>query len=90
MADWTKEENEQPGTITVPLETYRRGCVKDVDEGLEVMGAGKLSPRYDCSDSGGWEFGLANPAWDYTCFTCRVRVILFCALGYDWKKQNHS
>ncbi|KAL8180018.1 UNVERIFIED_CONTAM: hypothetical protein K2H54_003607 [Gekko kuhli] len=36
VAEWTEEENEQRRTITVPLETYRRGCVKDVDEGLEA------------------------------------------------------
>ncbi|XP_077165163.1 acetyl-CoA carboxylase 2 isoform X1 [Paroedura picta] len=36
VAAWTEEENEQPRTITVPLETYGRGCVKDVDEGLEA------------------------------------------------------
>ncbi|XP_061459335.1 acetyl-CoA carboxylase 2 isoform X5 [Rhineura floridana] len=36
VAEWTEEENEQPRTITVPLETYWQGCVRDMDEGLEA------------------------------------------------------
>ncbi|XP_066466005.1 acetyl-CoA carboxylase 2 isoform X2 [Tiliqua scincoides] len=35
VAEWI-EENEQPRMITVPLETYRQGCVRDVEEGLEA------------------------------------------------------
>ncbi|CAM4660645.1 unnamed protein product [Lepidochelys olivacea] len=36
MAKWTEEDCEQRRTISVSLETYARGCVKDVDEGLEA------------------------------------------------------
>nr|XP_025042235.1 acetyl-CoA carboxylase 2 [Pelodiscus sinensis] len=36
VAEWTKEDCEQQRTISVSLQTYARGCVKDVDEGLEV------------------------------------------------------
>nr|XP_056715156.1 acetyl-CoA carboxylase 2 [Euleptes europaea] len=36
VANWTEEENELRRTITVPLETYWRGCVRDMDEGLEA------------------------------------------------------
>lgn len=42
LAEWTGEENEPARTITVPLETYWQGCVRDVDEGLEVMARGLL------------------------------------------------
>uniref|UniRef100_A0A8D0GX21 acetyl-CoA carboxylase n=1 Tax=Sphenodon punctatus TaxID=8508 RepID=A0A8D0GX21_SPHPU len=36
VAEWNEEDRGQPRTIRVPLETYRQGCVKDVDEGLEA------------------------------------------------------
>ncbi|XP_063000242.1 acetyl-CoA carboxylase 2 isoform X2 [Elgaria multicarinata webbii] len=36
VAEWTEEENEKLRTITVPLETYGQGCVRDVEEGLEA------------------------------------------------------
>uniref|UniRef100_A0A670JFK2 acetyl-CoA carboxylase n=1 Tax=Podarcis muralis TaxID=64176 RepID=A0A670JFK2_PODMU len=36
VAEWMEDEKEQPRTITVPLETYWQGCVRDQDEGLEA------------------------------------------------------
>lgn len=38
VAEWSQEEKQQAETLTVPLETYQRGCVRDVEEGLEVSG----------------------------------------------------
>uniref|UniRef100_A0A670ZXV3 acetyl-CoA carboxylase n=1 Tax=Pseudonaja textilis TaxID=8673 RepID=A0A670ZXV3_PSETE len=36
VAEWIQEEKQQMGTLTVPLETYQRGCVRDMEEGLEA------------------------------------------------------
>uniref|UniRef100_A0A8C6Y901 acetyl-CoA carboxylase n=1 Tax=Naja naja TaxID=35670 RepID=A0A8C6Y901_NAJNA len=36
VAEWIQEEKQQMGTLTVPLETYQQGCVRDVEEGLEA------------------------------------------------------
>ncbi|XP_042297368.1 acetyl-CoA carboxylase 2 [Sceloporus undulatus] len=36
VAEWAQEESGQPKTITVPLDTYRQGCIKDVEEGLKA------------------------------------------------------
>ncbi|NWS77481.1 ACACB carboxylase, partial [Crotophaga sulcirostris] len=33
VAQWSEEDQK---TISIPLETYAQGCVKDVEEGLEV------------------------------------------------------
>lgn len=52
MAEWAPE-SEQPRTITVPLETYRQGCVKDVEEGLEVRGARSPALGLPCLGKGG-------------------------------------
>ena len=41
VAQWSEEDKKHQQTISIPLETYAQGCVKDVEEGLEV----KLSPR---------------------------------------------
>ncbi|NXJ91407.1 ACACB carboxylase, partial [Corythaixoides concolor] len=36
VAQWSKEGQKHQQTISIPLETYAQGCVKDVEEGLEV------------------------------------------------------
>ncbi|XP_053135859.1 acetyl-CoA carboxylase 2 isoform X3 [Hemicordylus capensis] len=36
VAEWAEVEDEHPRTITVPLETYRQGCVRDLEESLEA------------------------------------------------------
>ncbi|XP_069727330.1 acetyl-CoA carboxylase 2 isoform X1 [Phaenicophaeus curvirostris] len=36
VAQWSEEDQEHQKTISIPLETYAQGCVKDVEEGLEV------------------------------------------------------
>ncbi|XP_009995147.1 PREDICTED: acetyl-CoA carboxylase 2 [Chaetura pelagica] len=36
MAQWSEEEQKDQQMISIPLETYARGCVKDVEEGLEI------------------------------------------------------
>ncbi|XP_064582783.1 acetyl-CoA carboxylase 2 isoform X1 [Zonotrichia leucophrys gambelii] len=36
VAQWSEEDQNQQQTISIPLETYAQGCVKDVEEGLEV------------------------------------------------------
>ncbi|XP_026541261.1 acetyl-CoA carboxylase 2 isoform X1 [Notechis scutatus] len=36
VAEWIQEEKQQMGTLTVPLETYQQGCVRDMEEGLEA------------------------------------------------------
>ncbi|NXJ82171.1 ACACB carboxylase, partial [Trogon melanurus] len=36
VAQWSKEEPKHQQAISIPLETYAQGCVKDVEEGLEV------------------------------------------------------
>lgn len=41
VAQWSEEDQKGQQMISIPLETYAQGCVKDVEEGLEV----KLSPR---------------------------------------------
>lgn len=41
VAQWSEEDQKHRQMISIPLETYKQGCVKDVEEGLEV----KLSPR---------------------------------------------
>jgi len=34
--DWTDEDQSQGDVISVPPEVYKQGCVRDVDDGLEV------------------------------------------------------
>ncbi|NXE27674.1 ACACB carboxylase, partial [Ardeotis kori] len=36
VAQWSEEDQKHQQTISIPLETYAQGCVKDVEEGLEV------------------------------------------------------
>ncbi|KAK2522859.1 Acacb [Columba guinea] len=36
VAQWSEEEQKHQRTISIPLETYEQGCIKDVEEGLEV------------------------------------------------------
>ncbi|NXI98643.1 ACACB carboxylase, partial [Psophia crepitans] len=36
VAQWSEEDQKHHQMITIPLETYAQGCVKDVEEGLEV------------------------------------------------------
>ncbi|KFP09193.1 Acetyl-CoA carboxylase 2, partial [Egretta garzetta] len=36
LAQWSEEDQKHQQTISIPLETYAQGCVKDVEEGLEV------------------------------------------------------
>ncbi|NWX16596.1 ACACB carboxylase, partial [Aegotheles bennettii] len=36
VAQWSKEDQKDQQTISIPLETYAQGCVKDLEEGLEV------------------------------------------------------
>ncbi|NXH34460.1 ACACB carboxylase, partial [Myiagra hebetior] len=36
VAQWSEEDENQQQAISIPLETYAQGCVKDVEEGLEV------------------------------------------------------
>ena len=38
--DWTEEDQLQGEVISVPPEIYARGCVRDVDDGLEVRPEG--------------------------------------------------
>ncbi|KAJ6656675.1 hypothetical protein lerEdw1_003562, partial [Lerista edwardsae] len=52
VAEWT-QDSEQPSTITVPLETYRRGCVKDVEEGLEAAERVGYPVMIKASEGGG-------------------------------------
>ncbi|XP_030893573.1 acetyl-CoA carboxylase 2 [Leptonychotes weddellii] len=36
MVEWTEDDLQQGKRITVPEDVYNQGCVKDIDEGLEV------------------------------------------------------
>uniref|UniRef100_A0A8C3KG99 acetyl-CoA carboxylase n=1 Tax=Calidris pygmaea TaxID=425635 RepID=A0A8C3KG99_9CHAR len=36
VAQWSEEDQKHQQTISIPLETYAQGCVKDTEEGLEV------------------------------------------------------
>ncbi|KFW83323.1 Acetyl-CoA carboxylase 2, partial [Manacus vitellinus] len=36
MAQWSEEDEKHQQMISIPLETYAQGCVKDLEEGLEV------------------------------------------------------
>uniref|UniRef100_U3K2H1 acetyl-CoA carboxylase n=1 Tax=Ficedula albicollis TaxID=59894 RepID=U3K2H1_FICAL len=36
VAQWSEEDQKHQQAISIPLETYAQGCVKDVEEGLEV------------------------------------------------------
>ncbi|NXX75159.1 ACACB carboxylase, partial [Urocolius indicus] len=36
VAQWSEEDQKHRQMISIPLETYEQGCVKDVEEGLEV------------------------------------------------------
>uniref|UniRef100_A0A8C0UZH7 acetyl-CoA carboxylase n=1 Tax=Cyanistes caeruleus TaxID=156563 RepID=A0A8C0UZH7_CYACU len=36
VAQWSEEDQNHQQTISIPLETYAQGCVKDMEEGLEV------------------------------------------------------
>ncbi|NWZ50899.1 ACACB carboxylase, partial [Haliaeetus albicilla] len=36
VAQWSEEDQKHRQMISIPLETYKQGCVKDVEEGLEV------------------------------------------------------
>lgn len=42
MVEWAEDDLQQEKRISVPEDIYDQGCVKDVDEGLEVnMGLGR-------------------------------------------------
>lgn len=36
VAQWSEEDQKHQQAISIPLETYAQGCIKDVEEGLEV------------------------------------------------------
>ncbi|NXX22259.1 ACACB carboxylase, partial [Podargus strigoides] len=36
VAQWSEEDQKHQQTISIPLETYAQGCVKNMEEGLEV------------------------------------------------------
>ncbi|NWV17027.1 ACACB carboxylase, partial [Origma solitaria] len=36
VAQWSEEDQKDQQAISIPLETYAKGCVKNVEEGLEV------------------------------------------------------
>ncbi|NXQ44195.1 ACACB carboxylase, partial [Catharus fuscescens] len=36
VAQWSEEDQKLQQAISIPLETYAQGCVKDLEEGLEV------------------------------------------------------
>ncbi|NXJ03930.1 ACACB carboxylase, partial [Odontophorus gujanensis] len=36
VAQWSEEDQKGQQMISIPLETYGQGCVKDMEEGLEV------------------------------------------------------
>ncbi|NXH11445.1 ACACB carboxylase, partial [Bucco capensis] len=36
VAQWSEGDEKHQQMITIPLETYAQGCVKDVEEGMEV------------------------------------------------------
>ncbi|NXI80507.1 ACACB carboxylase, partial [Rhipidura dahli] len=36
VAQWSEEDQKLQQAISIPLETYAQGCVKDAEEGLEV------------------------------------------------------
>ena len=60
--EWTEDDLQQGKRISVPQDVYDKGCVKDVDEGLEVnaepVGArGGPEPNCLCPGSS-WQ--LAN------------------------------
>lgn len=43
--EWTEDSRHQGKCISVPEDVYERGCVKDVEEGLEVA-AGCAGPAW--------------------------------------------
>ncbi|XP_019394384.1 PREDICTED: acetyl-CoA carboxylase 2 isoform X3 [Crocodylus porosus] len=53
VAEWSKEDHEQQRTISVPLEIYAQGCVKDVDDGLEVAKGIGFPVMIKASEGGG-------------------------------------
>ncbi|XP_070619443.1 LOW QUALITY PROTEIN: acetyl-CoA carboxylase 2 [Erythrolamprus reginae] len=53
IAEWIPEEKQQVGTLTVPLETYQRGCVRDVEEGLEASKRVGYPVMIKASEGGG-------------------------------------
>lgn len=36
VAQWSEEDQKHQQAISIPLETYAQGCIKDVEQGLEV------------------------------------------------------
>lgn len=36
MVEWSEDDLQEGKRITVPEDIYNQGCVKDIDEGLEV------------------------------------------------------
>uniref|UniRef100_A0A674K9S8 acetyl-CoA carboxylase n=1 Tax=Terrapene triunguis TaxID=2587831 RepID=A0A674K9S8_9SAUR len=70
MAEWTEEDCEQRRTISVSLETYARGCVKDVDEGLEAAERIGYPVMIKASEGGGGKgIRKAETAEEFTgCF----------------------
>ncbi|NXA37356.1 ACACB carboxylase, partial [Eudromia elegans] len=53
VATWSEEEPQEQRSISIPLETYARACVKDVEEGLEVANRIGYPVMIKASEGGG-------------------------------------
>ncbi|NXU75455.1 ACACB carboxylase, partial [Oreotrochilus melanogaster] len=53
VAQWSQEEQKDQQMISIPLETYAQGCVKNVEEGLEVAKSISYPLMIKASEGGG-------------------------------------
>nr|XP_035941869.1 LOW QUALITY PROTEIN: acetyl-CoA carboxylase 2 [Halichoerus grypus] len=53
MVEWTEDDLQQGKRITVPEDVYNQGCVKDIDEGLEVAEKVGFPLMIKASEGGG-------------------------------------
>lgn len=73
--DWAEEDQRLGNVISVPPDIYRRGCVQDVEDGLEVsifMKVPKVTLTYVLPSSL-FTF-VMNDIWHDVCFQGAERI----------------
>lgn len=64
--EWTEGSQHQGKCISVPEDVYEQGCVKDVEEGLQVAAGGQ-----------GLLVTSLPPPWPWTCPTSKGVCLSF-------------
>ncbi|ERE74638.1 acetyl-CoA carboxylase 2-like protein [Cricetulus griseus] len=79
--EWTEDSRQQGKCISVPEDVYERGCVKDVDEGLEAAKKVGFPLMIKASEGGGGKgIRKAESAEDFPMLFRQVRALDCCAV----------